>query len=338
MTALKQYERLEATALWRADETEQRREVYVSFGDTSLIIRDRLEAPLSHWSLPAVERLNPGKSPALFSIIGDTKETLEIEEETMIDAIETIRAAIERRRPRPGRLRLGILTLFSLTILLLIVFWLPGALQRHVLRVLPEVKRAEIGIATLTQISRLTGQACHTQKADRALKNLNARLLPDRKLRLVVLPEGIAQSAPLPGGIIVLNRKLVEDYPTPDVAAAYILLSAVQARQHDPLADLLDFAGGLSSFRLLTTGHVKANTLKSYAEYVLTRSRPLPPSNRIIAAFDRAGLATSPLAYAIDESGESTLGLIEGDPFRDQHYALLLKDADWISLQGICEK
>ncbi len=338
MTALKQYERLEATALWRAAESAQRREVFVSFGDTSLIIRDRLEAPLSHWSLPAVARLNPGRTPALFATSGDTHETLEIEDETMVLAIETVRAAIERRRPRPGRLRFGILALFSVAILLLVVFWLPGALQRHVLRVLPDVTRAEIGARTLSRISRLTGQACTTPKGERALETLNRRLLPDQQARILVLPEGIAKSASLPGGIIVLNRKLLEDFQTPDVAAGYILLSALQARQHDPLADLLDYAGGLSAFRLLTSGRLTDATLKSYAQFVLTRAPAMPGDDQILDLFEKAGMATSPLAYAIDETGETTLSLIEGDPFRDRGYAPLLGDPDWISLQGICEK
>ena len=43
MTALRKYEKLEATALWRETLATQRREVYVSFGDTSLVIRNQAD-------------------------------------------------------------------------------------------------------------------------------------------------------------------------------------------------------------------------------------------------------------------------------------------------------
>ncbi len=65
MTALKKYQKLESTGLWRESARGQRREVIVNFGEASLVLSDpRSENALSHWSLPAVERLNPGEMPA----------------------------------------------------------------------------------------------------------------------------------------------------------------------------------------------------------------------------------------------------------------------------------
>ncbi|NOX74880.1 MAG: hypothetical protein GXP03_15105, partial [Alphaproteobacteria bacterium] len=93
MTALKQYEKLEAPGLWRETADAQRREIYISFGDTTLVIRNHKDEVLSHWSLPAIIRLNPGVMPALFSPDISAAETLEIDDDTMIDAIEKIRAA-----------------------------------------------------------------------------------------------------------------------------------------------------------------------------------------------------------------------------------------------------
>jgi len=106
MTALTKYARLEATALWRASSDEQRREVVVSIGDATLVIIDMNNQPLTHWSLAAVERANPDQRPAIFYPDGDPGETLELPEAEaeMIDAIETLRKAIEKTRPRPGRL------------------------------------------------------------------------------------------------------------------------------------------------------------------------------------------------------------------------------------------
>ena len=79
-TALAQYQRLESTGLWRETPEAQRRELIVRMGEATLILSDpRSGAVVTHWSLPAVERLNPGVTPALFSPGEDAAETIEIE-------------------------------------------------------------------------------------------------------------------------------------------------------------------------------------------------------------------------------------------------------------------
>lgn len=123
----------------------------MSIGDATLVISDLKDQALTHWSLAALARSNPGTRPAIFHPDGDPSETLEIpdSEGEMIDAIETLRRVVERRRPRPGRLRFaGVLT-SALVVAAVALFWLPGALQDHTLRVVPKVKRASIGAALL---------------------------------------------------------------------------------------------------------------------------------------------------------------------------------------------
>ena len=100
MTAITKYDRLEATGLWRASPDKQRVDVVVCIGDATLTIKDMRDQALTHWSLAAIERANPGKRPALFHPEGDTTETLEIadDEDEMIRAIEKLRKAGERAR------------------------------------------------------------------------------------------------------------------------------------------------------------------------------------------------------------------------------------------------
>ena len=97
MTALEKYDRIEASALWRAGEDAQRREVIVAIGDASLTISDMQDRPLAHWSLPAVERANPGERPAIYHPDGDPGEVLEIpgEEAQMIEAIEKLQDQVQ---------------------------------------------------------------------------------------------------------------------------------------------------------------------------------------------------------------------------------------------------
>ncbi|MGG7643755.1 hypothetical protein ACQ5SP_02960 [Rhodovulum sp. YNF3179] len=336
MTALSEYERLESGGLWRAGPEAQRREVLVSFGDASLVIADpRTEMAIAHWSLPAVDRRNPGAEPAVYSPDPEGGETLEIDDTTMIEAIEKVRAAIARRRPQPGRLRLATLGLVVATLVALAVFWLPGALVNHATRVVPEAKRAQIGRALLADITALAGPPCRTPLGRAALVRIETRLLPGRG-RLLVLDGGVRGSAHLPGGIVLLSAALVEDHEGPEVAAAHVVLERLRAETRDPLARLLDHAGALATFRLLTTGTIPAAALESYAGDLLVAPPVAVPETAFLAALDAAGLPSTPYAYARDATGETTLSLIEADPYRGRTPPRLLSDGAWVSLQGIC--
>lgn len=335
MTALKEYQRLEASGLWRPNPDAQRRDVIVSIGEATLTITDLREQPLAHWSLAAVMRLNPGEVPAIFCPDGDPGETLEIaEDETaMLEAISRLRRAIERSRPRPGRLRLA----GSLTIGLLVVavlgLWLPGMLRSHTLGVVPEIQRQAIGTALLGRIERLAGRACGNPETTPVLAAL-ARRTGAR--RLAVLPAGINTARNLPGGIVLLNKTLIEDHEDPAIAAGYILTETARAGLTDPLEELLRFAGPIAAFRLLTTGELTRETLDRYAEWVLIAPRPPLPAETVLPRFKTARIPSTPYAYAQDATGESVLDLIEADPMIAQDPPPILADRDWVLLQTIC--
>ncbi|NDW00785.1 hypothetical protein [Salipiger sp. PrR002] len=339
MTALKEYQRLEATALWRPEPEAQRREVILSMGDATLTVSDISGRALSHWSMAAVVRANKGRSPALYHPDGDPGETLELAEDeaTMIDAIDRVLRDIERRRPKPGKLRLRLIGGVAVLVLAGALLWLPGALLNHAERVVPRAKRVEIGQALLTQIARVSGRPCTSAEAARPLRHLAARVLGDtRRNDLVVLRDGVRDTAHLPGGLILVSGSLLEDYEDPDVAAGYILAESLRAKQTDPLGELLGHAGLWPSLRLLTTGSMPEGALESYAEDLLTRPHAPLPQNVLLDGFAKIELRSSPYAYAQDITGESVLGLVEADPRAKEGSAPVVSDADWVRLQGIC--
>jgi len=335
MTALTEYDRLEASGLWRQTADDQRREVIVSIGEATLTISDLRDRALTHWSLAALERINPGERPAIYSPDGDPGETLEISEnETqMIDAIEKLRRAIERSRPHPGRLRLIGFAAAIAAVLSLIVFWLPGALMRHAVGVVPEIKRQEIGRALLGRIERVAGQACHSSDSDQVIANL-ARRTGVRQV--IVLRAGVADIRHLPGSIFLLNKALIEDHEDPAVVAGFIVTEQVRAALSDPLAELLAYGGPTASFRLLTTGEVTQKTLDRYAEHVLVAPRRKLPDDAALLAFAATEIPSTPYAYASDITGESVLGLIEADPMSGRNIKPVLADREWVLLQSIC--
>ncbi len=336
MTALKEYARLESTGVWRESAEAQRRDVVVAFGDASLVITGRANAVLSHWSLAALHRLNPGKRPAVYTPGADAAETLEITDEEMVEAIEKVRSLIARRRPQRGRLRLWLLAGSFAVVAALLAFWLPPALRRHTVAVLPPATRDEIGADLLAAIVRVSGAPCSTERGDAALTRLRARLLGPAGGRIVVLPGGVRQTAHLPDGVILVNSGLVEDHETPDVVAGYVLAEALRRGAADPMEGLLDFAGFTATVRLLTTGELPADRLEAYAEALLTAPAAPVPADALLARFAAARVPSTPYAYAVDISGEATLPLIEADPMWSGGAEPSLADADWVSLQGIC--
>ena len=339
MTALREYQRLEASGLWRASPQAQRTDVIVSIGDATLVITDTRDRPLTHWSLAAVERANPGELPAIYHPDGDPGETLELagEEGQMIEAIEKLRTAIGRQRPHPGRLRLMMFAVSMAIVVTLGTFWLPEVLRNHAVSVVPSVKRAEIGEALMARIQKVTGPPCTDPSGTEALARLASRLgLSAGAGKLNIMREGVGGAVLLPGGSILINRDLVEDYEEPDVLAGYIIAERIRAQMDDPLGEILARGGMFESVRLLTTGSLSPDMLQSYAEWLLTAPRPDVDTETLLGGFRTLSVRSSPYAYAVDITGETTLGLIEADPFKTETPAAVLTDADWLRLQGIC--
>ncbi len=335
MTALKQYERIEATGLWRPSPEEQRREVVISIGEATLTISDFNDKALTHWSLAAIERQNPGEYPAVFNPDGDPGETLELQqsETMMIEAIDRLQRAIDRARPHPGRLRWLSVAGVVAAMVAVMVLWLPAALQSHVVSVVPEIKRQDIGEMILQRIERVAGRACHSDDAQLPLERL-AQRTGIRKI--VILPAGVTDSLALPGGIVLLNRALVEDHEDPAVAAGYVIAERARSQNSDPLNELLDRAGPTAAFRLLTTGELTPDIVDRYSEKILNEPRPEIPESELLAVFAQTAMPSTPYAYARDITGETVLGLIEADPMAGRSLEQVLPDRDWVRLQNIC--
>ena len=336
MTALPQYERLEAPGIWRETPEAQRQSVIVSFGDTSLVISDdRSARALAHWSLSALVRRNPGKRPALFAPADEIGEDLEIEDETLIEALEKVQAVLAAHRPHPGRLRrIGWGT--ALAVLALgAAFWLPDALIDQAARVAPPARQRDIGRHVLDDLARQTGVPCHSAEGDKALLALAGRL--DGVAQIVVVPRGLSGARLLPGGVVALGPDTLSGPDTPEVAAGAILAAQLAQAPQAPLRDALGWAGAAAALRLLTTGELPAARFQGYGAALLAQTPPRPETEPLLAAFQAAGLSSTPYAYALDPSGESVLGLIEADPFKGAPAPRpVLDDAQWLALKDIC--
>ncbi|MCR9086755.1 MAG: hypothetical protein NXH97_08430 [Rhodobacteraceae bacterium] len=332
MTVLSRYERLESPGVWRADAEAQRKNVFVSLGKATLVIVSEGEVALSHWSLPALERTNPGVMPALYRPGADSSESLELDDKTMVDAIETVRGAIRRRAPHHGRLR-GLAGWMIVAVLgIAAVLWVPGAIRAHTAAALPQAVQANIGERLLRQLVPVTGPTCTHGPSLRAADRLADRLFPDDARRVAVLSGGPVRTMSLPGGTLLIHRELIEKPASAEVPAGYLLAEAARAESAPPLVELLDHAGLWTSLRLLTTGNVSDGTLRAFAE-----GMPLSPAEDtgdLGARFAQAQVA--PAAYLFDLTSRAmpvpklTNAATEARP--------LLSDADWVRLQDICAR
>ncbi|TDL74219.1 hypothetical protein E2L08_16035 [Palleronia sediminis] len=339
MTALTQFDRLEASALWTPPGDAQRRDVVVSLGKASISILDRSETPLAHWSLAAIERQNPGRVPALYRPGADSDEALEIDDALMIGALDRISAAVSRARPRRGRLRVAILGAASLALIGTLVFWLPGAMVRHATAVVPPAVRADTGARLLRELARLTGEPCRNPASRGPLDALARRTLGSGAGQIAVLPSGLDGAVALPGRIVALGRDTIEDHDGPAATAGYVLDALERASREDPIARILDASGPRATLLLLTRGEIPTSAIEAHARRLLEAPAPLAieAPEGVLARFRTAQVPSTPYAYALDPSGERSLPLIEGDPMAGDDPRPVLTDGQWIALQSICD-
>lgn len=337
MTALTEFERLEAQAIWRKTPDAPAREVVVSVGDATLMLVDpQSEVPLSHWSLPAVVRLNPGQMPARYTPRAEEPdEVIETDDQLMIDAIERVHRAIESHRAHPGRLR-GVVTLLAVMgVIAGLVLWLPDALVRHAARVAPPAQTRAIGEAVLADLTQATGTVCTRASGQAVLDWLAPRLVDDKAAIRVVPTLNAARR--LPGNLYVLDSELLETAPGPEAAAGHLLAASMGPDDTEITLAALDYAGVLTALRLLTLGTLPEDALKGYGEQLLANPPERPDDEALLARFTERKLPSSLYARSIDPTGETVLGLIEADPMRDTPPARpLLTPPQWQAMQQIC--
>ncbi|UWQ16497.1 hypothetical protein [Jannaschia sp. M317] len=328
MTAIEGLDRLETTGLWRPDAGAQRQEVYVSIGEAELVVQDRSGSALSHWSLPALVRLNGTEVPARYAPSRREDEELEIEEPEMIAALDRVVAAVGRGRQRPGRLRrvltglgLGLAVGFAIT-------WLPGALRDQAAGLLPPSKRVEIGRLMLDELTLLTGPPCETITGREALEQLQARILPTTPARLEVLRDLPHPALALPGGLLVLSDGILVTQDDPNLAAGHVLAAAITARVSPPLVDFLRDVGPLSLIRMLTAGTIAPADITQHIEGLLLDAPPLANGSVLRSGFNAAALDWGPYQVA---TGQSLGADAPGEMIP------ALDDPSWQRLREVCD-
>ncbi|MCB1408677.1 MAG: hypothetical protein H6899_06455 [Rhodobacter sp.] len=339
MTALEKYARLEGPGVWRAAADAQRRDVVVSLGESSLMIADtRSGQALSHWSLPAVQRLTRGTSPAVYSPSVESEgETLEIEDTLLIEALETIRTALSPRPPTRW-LRLGMVGAVA-AIAIAAALWVPGVLVDRTAAIVPPAMRAQIGREALDgmTLSASSARICANPEGRQALATLRSRVLGnDWRVSVVAGVPGF-QVASLPGRLIVLGDDLVSRLDSGEALAGWLAAEALDIQAHDPLVEALHYAGTRATITLLVTGTLPEETLRGYALQRFARPPTLPEAEALGGWLDGLGIASTAYALSLPDSGQSLAQRLADRPTSAPRTAdRLLSDGEWLTVQGIC--
>lgn len=343
MTALTQFQRLEAEGLWHPAGDGSARPVVVSLGEATITLADPgSDRPLTHWALAAMCRVDAGRGPAVYlpgapaTQTGEADERLEVHDPLMIDAIARVHRAVAARRRRPGRLRGGLM-LAGLGLLVVATgLWLPDALVRHAARITPPAEAARIGAALLQDMETRTGPECRRAGGMSVLRHFAPKLLgPDA--RVAVVPARLGHAIRLPGHLYVIGDDLIGAAAGPEAAAGHLLAAAVAQGDTDVLGQAVGRAGARAALTMLTTGHMPAAALAGQGTAILDAPPPRPAEEALLQRFADVGLSSEPYARSLDPTGETVLGLIEADPFRGAAPpAPLLTETQWLALREIC--
>lgn len=342
MTALHQYSRLEAAGLWRSAPGAQKREVIVGLRKATIVLLDpKSEMPLTQWSLPAIVRIGAQDDLVIFASHEDGDETLELDDATMIAALDKVRSALDRRRKKPGRLRAVLLTFGGLGTLGGVALWVPFGLYDFTAQRVPYAVRRDIAAAAMRDITSISGSACTGASGLIAAADLAQRVsmvqgevqnggkLP----QIAVLREGLTSPATLPDGTILLPYSLIEQLDDPDSLAGIILAQRLAAQSADPLLPALRFAGIRAAFHLLSRGSLPDGALQGYGLAVAAMAGQQIDPAALHSAFVAAQIASLP--YATFSGNTQLAALPEAAP--NGSTPPVLDDAAFLGLQYMCD-
>lgn len=376
MTALAGYERLEAPGRYFDGETASPREVFVKFGDATLIVIDIDDRPITHWSLAGLR--DRGERGGTLSLApdqagggADSGERLVIEDADMIAAIRAVCPDL-RRSPTVKRGRLGRAILWAgaaVGAIYLILFHLAPALSDELAALIPPETEAAMGERMADRFADLVSDGegagfCSNAPGDRALAALTRRLerSADAPLPVVVrVLDGKAVNAfALPGGQIVLFRGLLRSAASPEEVAGVLAHEIGHVAARDPTRLTLRSAGTAGLLGILF-GDVTGATVTVALSEALLRSGYQREAEaeadayaaRLLAA---EGLPTPPLARFFDELAERTGGMpallshlashpdLAGradamraaDKVGEASFEPALSDQQWVALRNIC--
>ncbi|QPH55021.1 hypothetical protein [Pontivivens ytuae] len=342
MTALDQYDRLEAVGLWQAAADASPREVIVTFGNATLTLMDSAEAPLAHWSLAAVEECDgPGLTLSPDPASG---ERLEIRDTDMIAAIRAVHSHTERQEAE-GRRASRLVPLLLLAVLLAgaaVFLRVPAqaALANRITEQawvnlseqLAEDALAAPGVTLCPALGR---------RAPAELARIATRLGPDMPRLRPILVRMERPWLPLPGPVFLIDAGAIESAGQVEEIAGLTALAAAQRTSGAARDTVVEELGLPALLRLASSGTLPAEDRREVLAALVDLSRIGSDAMdaEALRRLESAGLPSLPLGLLLARTGapEARVERLQaGDTIGTAAYRPALSDGDWLTLQAAC--
>lgn len=302
MTALEQFDRLEALGLWRPAPADEAREVLVSFGKATLVLQTTDDAPLTHWSLPALRLTETDDGGVVLTPDASGTETLTIHDPLMKDALIRVIGPIATS----GHKRRGTAAIWVVLLLVAIggAYWFsPQLLSKAAQTLIAPERRAILAEDLLERIATRTGPICANAQGARALLLFSGAVKTGGLARptLHVADIGDRPFLSLPNRTVLLSRQIVEKAGSIGELHSWTRIALGPDARGEDLTGLFardDLADGIG---FLASGKVSERARNRLATEILLR----------------------PMA--------------DITPTPNPADAPALSDADWVALQDICD-
>lgn len=336
MSVRSRFLRLEAQATWRTSPDAAGQSVIAHLGATSLTLIGTDNSAIVHWSLSAVHRVGEGSGAALFTPDPTGGESLEVTDQTMIDALtEVLRSP--QAPPQPRRHRT-----FAITALLALSVSVGGAISyssefaRQLSGLVGRDARERIGLSISEEFFALYGRPCDAADGVAALQRLRIRVAGRSLPTVAIVRDGVPTSFLLPGGRLLLASDLVVKEDMPEIAAGHIVRDAVSMRYVDPLGQFFAHIGVAATLAIMLNPASESAAYRRYARAISDLVPEHPPIEAQLAGFAAAGFPSSPFAQSLTTRPEDAAALAALDPQAGRTYTPLLYDSEWLQLRDIC--
>lgn len=350
MTALAQYERLEAAGRYLSDNGET--PVIITFGDASLVVMDGEETPLTHWPLATLRRRDEAGAALILTPDEGSAERLLIDDPQMIEAIRIVCEELDATRPKPiPRWRRPLIGAVCGLIAALIAFvFVPPVLRDRFVETIPQAAERAMGAGMAEEYAGLFSAAkvpafCRSEAGEAALKQLENRFRGGdvgalTSLQVINAPDD--RITALPGGWVILHLGAINAAQSPEALSSALAVEIAHSESGDPLRLTLQGLGPLGLMQLLRG---VAGDDELAAAFIASRRSGYSADAQVTAVMDASRLLgdiklpTAPLADRLRSDGQTELAasVASSDRIGDGPFDPALTDQDWVALAGICD-
>ncbi len=197
---------------------------------------------------------------------------------------------------RPG-LTVGAIA-FSLTAL---VFALDLSPSKGIARMMPQKARSVLGQSVLGSLPPPAQSACRGVAGTAAMTALATRLLPgdaNAAARITVVEWNVLNAFAIPGGRVIITRRIVADARSPDELAGVIAHELGHGLEFHPEAGLVRSVGFWALIQMMFTGTPGAigNAGTILATLAYTRAAEREADDHALTMLKQAGISPRPFA------------------------------------------